>query len=87
MNLFTKTRFEWKPKVCEQKIYLFSASLHWASYNFDTQTLALKFRSGSLYRYERVPKPIYQGLLKAFSKGLFFHRYIYNCYPFEKIRA
>ncbi|WP_409339851.1 KTSC domain-containing protein [Ornithobacterium rhinotracheale] len=38
--------------------------------------LYINFRSGYTYVYHRVPKSVFNGLLRAPSKGKFFNRYI-----------
>lgn len=40
------------------------------------EILVIKFRGGSAYRYSGVPRTIVDALLRAESKGSFFHRYI-----------
>lgn len=43
--------------------------------------LDLEFRNGTRYRYFRVPREIYQGLLESESKGQYFNQHIRNCFP------
>ncbi len=59
-----------------------------ASVGFDTanQTMEIEFQSGSVYRYAKVPEPIYFGLISAESKGSFFHREIKNRFSFSQLR-
>ncbi|MRI64720.1 KTSC domain-containing protein [Ornithobacterium rhinotracheale] len=45
-------------------------------YNHSTMQLYINFRSGYTYVYHRVPKSVFNGLLRAPSKGKFFNRYI-----------
>jgi lysyl-tRNA synthetase class 2 len=48
-----------------------SSSVREAGYDADTQTLDLRFTSGSVYRYDAVPQPLYDALLQAQSAGRF----------------
>jgi hypothetical protein len=52
-----------------------------------TGTLEVEFRSGTIYRYDRVPVDIYRGFLDAQSKGHFFHRFIKTRYPFKRMNS
>jgi hypothetical protein len=46
------------------------------SYEPDAALLYLEFRDGAAYRYFNVPVDIYNGLLGANSKGVYFNRRI-----------
>jgi hypothetical protein len=46
------------------------------SYRADAALLYLEFRDGALYGYRDVPQEIYEGLLTAPSKGVYFNREI-----------
>jgi KTSC domain len=46
------------------------------SYQADAALLQLEFRDGALYCYWGVPRQIYEGLLTANSKGVYFNRQI-----------
>lgn len=48
-------------------------------------TLEVVFDSGHIYRYFHVPRRVYAGLIRADSKGRYFHHYIRNRYPFRRI--
>jgi len=47
-------------------------------------TLRVRFSDGARYRYFLVPSTIVEGLLKAGSKGKFFHQFIKDKYDCEK---
>ena len=52
-----------------------------------TDTLAIRFKGGSEYRYENVPQGIYDDMAKAESVGAFFGKHIKphaDLYPFKK---
>lgn len=58
-----------------------SSSVKRAEYNERTRVLSLWFaKSGGPYDYYGVPKSVYDGLLRAASKGQFFHDYIRDQY-------
>ena len=42
-------------------------------YDSDLSILYVKFKSGSLYKYYRVPESVFNGLLNARSKGTYFN--------------
>ena len=43
--------------------------------------LQLEFRSRAVYRYLGVPRPVYEALLAAPSKGRYFNRAIRGAFP------
>jgi KTSC domain len=49
----------------------------------ELQTLDVVFTSGEIYHYSNVPLPLYQDLLAADSKGIFFNAHIRNHFPFQ----
>jgi hypothetical protein len=64
-----------------------SSTLAFASYHRRRRQLELEFRSGKRYLYFRVPAQIYEELLQAPSKGVFFNRNIRNRFPFQELSA
>lgn len=48
--------------------------------------LRVVFKSGEAYDYYRVPKHIYNALVKADSAGMYFHKNIKNKYNYEKVK-
>lgn len=57
-----------------------------ASYEANATLLHLEFRDGSLYRYFGVPIEIYEGLLAAPSKGVYFNRWIRTSFRHALLR-
>jgi len=53
---------------------------------FADGVLFVQFRNGSIYRYEEVPRSVYDSLLQASSKGKYFLRNVRDLYPTTKIR-
>ena len=47
-------------------------------YDERIRTLEIEFRSGGIYEYTRVPKDVYEELMKANSKGTYFAKAIKN---------
>ena len=63
-----------------------SSTLQSVGYDPETQTLELAFLSGGIYRYSGVPQAVYSGILRAASKGSYFHQEIKDRYPFVRVR-
>lgn len=53
-----------------------SSNISSVGYNPDTSTLEIEFHSGGKYQYYGVPSQVHEGLMKAESKGSYFHHYI-----------
>lgn len=62
-----------------------STNLEWVSYDEDEKDLYVQFRNGGLYVYHNVPKNVFDGLLKAGSKGRYHAVKIKYEYPYEKL--
>jgi hypothetical protein len=48
--------------------------------------LEIEFHDGGVYRYSNVPVHVYEGLLRASSKGSYFHDRIKERYRYRKVR-
>jgi len=57
-----------------------------AAVGYAQDTLVVSFRNGTVYEYFSVPKPVYEGLLSASSKGQYLHRFVKGRYRYRKIR-
>ncbi|MHC5855184.1 KTSC domain-containing protein, partial [Nostoc sp.] len=53
-----------------------SSDLQSVGYDATTCILEIKFHSGGIYQYFKVPESIYRGLMSASSHGKYFHAYI-----------
>lgn len=53
-------------------------------YNIEKRILEIRFISGAVYNYHKVPAKVYQGLKEAKSKGIYFNRFIKDNYPFGR---
>jgi hypothetical protein len=57
-----------------------------SSVNYSPQaTLEVEFRSGAVYRYFLVSKGVFEGLMAAPSKGVYFNRHIRTAFRSERI--
>ena len=55
------------------------------SYDPESQTLKVVFRSGMVYEYINVPPEKYEEMKNAFSKGIYLNTEIKGKYPFRKV--
>ena len=55
-------------------------------YQANSALLYLEFRDGTRYRYSGVPVEIYQGLLSAPSKGVYFNHRIRGSFQHALLR-
>lgn len=62
-----------------------STNLEWVSYDKDKKELTVQFKSGGLYKYDKVPEKVFDDLLKAGSKGRFFWMKIRDVYKYTKL--
>jgi len=53
-----------------------SSNIHSAGYDNKSKVLEIKFKNGSLYRYNGVSKTMYEGIFQADSPGGFVQRWI-----------
>ncbi len=63
-----------------------SSNIRSVGYDTENLTLELAFYDGSVYRYSGVPDAIWIALMRADSKGSYFHEYIKDRYPFWQVR-
>jgi len=64
-----------------------SSNIDAAGYDEKTQTLAIRFKTGKTYHYEKVPKNMYNGIFTARSSGKFFRDNIIGVkYKFSKVQ-
>lgn len=62
-----------------------SSNLRSVGYDPMTHILEIEFHSGDIYRYSGVPQGVFDGLLRAGSKGSCFHSNIKGCYPYTRV--
>lgn len=61
-----------------------SSILSSVGYSTDA-TLELEFRSGAIYRYFAVPRPVFEELIAAESKGVYFNRYVRDRFRYQRL--
>ena len=66
-----------------QPTYVVSSNIDCAGY--DHGTMFIRFKSGSVYEYAKVPYAVFSALLAAESCGQFFHRFVKSAYNFERL--
>jgi hypothetical protein len=63
-----------------------SSNIRSVGYGPASGTLEVEFHSGGTYQYSGVPEAIYQGFMRAASKGSYFHAHIKGRYPDRHVR-
>jgi hypothetical protein len=59
-----------------------SSMIHAVGYDPEKHVLEVVFNTGRTYQYADVPPEVYEGLLKAESKGRYFLANIRDVYPY-----
>lgn len=54
-------------------------------YDFTTNTLKIRFKSGSVYEYANVEPSVYESFIHAESQGKFFNEQIKNNYSHNQL--
>ena len=63
-----------------------SSNIARAGYDEESKTLEVQFNTGKIYRYDGVPKTMYNEMFKATSPGGYFRKWIIGGgYKFNKI--
>lgn len=62
-----------------------SSNIMSIGYDVASETLEIEFQQGAVYQYYNVPKPIYDELKAAPSKGKFFASQIKNIFPYARV--
>jgi len=73
-------------EVSVQRVFVESTTLGSAGHDAQSTVLELHFRNGAVYQYFRVPRSIYCDLLRADSKGRYFHQNIRGKYPYQLVQ-
>ena len=66
-------------------ILLESSLLRSVSYDGTRRILQLAFHSGAVYQYFDVPRPTYDQLIAADSKGRYFNHSIRDCFSCQRV--
>ena len=56
-----------------------------ATVGFSDGVLEIEFRHGGVYQYFNVSASVYEALMSAESKGKYFHQFIREKYPYNRI--
>lgn len=67
-----------------EMIYVDSSNIESIGYDDGDRELHVRFLSGALYIYHDVPRPIFDDLLQASSKGSFLNREVKGVYRYTK---
>ena len=62
-----------------------SSALEAAAYDPRVQALFVFFQRGSVYRYDRVPQSVYEGLVAARSKGQYYQAQVRTRFSYERL--
>lgn len=69
-----------------QRQYVVSSNLKSIGYDPESKILEIEFQNGSVYQYYGVPRSLYEGLMGASSHGKYFHQYIKDNFPYQKVK-
>lgn len=58
-----------------------------AAYQYEavTETLTIRYHSGKVYNYLKVPERVFKEMRSTMVKGIWFNRYIKGKYAFEEV--
>lgn len=68
-----------------KRILVKSSTLRSLAFDAEHNILETEFSNGSVYQYFGVPQRIYEGLLRATSKGSYLNIHIRDRYPTRKV--
>ena len=71
--------------IIDQESLFESSMIQKCLYNFTTNTLKVKFKSGQLYEYLDVEASVYDSMCTAESTGKFFMEHIKNKYEYSQL--
>jgi hypothetical protein len=63
-----------------------SSMIYAIGYDEQDQVMEVVFKRTGIYRYQNVPKDVYEGLMAAGSKGSYMRDTIIDMYPAEHLR-
>jgi len=68
-----------------ERIVVESTNLDSVGFDRGKSTLEIEFRDGSIYQYYDVPEMVYEGLMRAGSKGRFLHENIRDVFRYVRL--
>ena len=54
-------------------------------YDPDSETLTIRYHSGKVYDYLKVPEKVFKEMRSTMVKGIWFNRHIKGKYPFKEV--
>jgi hypothetical protein len=69
-----------------QSIDMPSSVVAYMSYDAASATLRVRFVSGRVYDYEKVPERVFRAMKNADSKGTYLNEHIKGFYAFKKVK-
>ena len=71
--------------MLDQKSFAGSSAISEAAYDDEAEELTIWFTTGKVYRYDRVPALIWDGLSTAESAGTYFNQHIVGRYRYDEM--
>ena len=68
-----------------ERIPVISKHIHSIGYDPETETLEIKFDSGAIFQYYKVPPAVHAELMAAPSKGNYFDYKVKSSYRYNKV--
>lgn len=68
-----------------KRILVKSSVIHSIAYDITRKTMEIEFVSGGIYRYYDVPAEVFDNFLHAPSHGQYFHQFIFDEYPYDRL--
>jgi hypothetical protein len=68
-----------------RRVALSSTTVVSAGYDEGSRTMEIEFTGGAVYRYDDVPREVFDGLLAAESVGRFFNERVRDVYAFTRL--
>lgn len=62
-----------------------SSNLRSVGYDAQSSVLEIEFQDGHVYQYSRVSEATYAALMRAWSKGTYFHEFIKDRYIWRRV--
>lgn len=63
-----------------------SSNLRAVGYDASEKVLEIEFQDGHVYAYRRVAESTFASLMRAWSKGTYFHEYIKDRYACRRLQ-
>jgi hypothetical protein len=67
------------------RIAVISSTIRSIGYDAESEALEVEFQSGKVYQYTGVPPHIYDGIMRADSKGKYLNAHIKECFACRRV--